>query len=94
MVKYYSNLNELFTILIYFRIYFISVMEKLNYSSLQCHKILQKCSMLICCSKKYFLLLSMLTHYHSKVYNSKEIDTCIQTKEISDSIQKFKLYFN
>ncbi len=61
IVKYYYNLKELFSFLIYFKIVFISVMIKLmfqqHYSSLQCHMILQnRSNMLIWCSINIFLL--------------------------------------
>jgi len=57
IVKYYNNLNELLCILIYFKMYCIPVMAKLNfqqhhYSSLQSNMIFRNHSnMLICCSR-------------------------------------------
>jgi len=53
IVKRYLKFKELFSIVIYLKIQlFIPVMAKLNfqhqYSSLQCHMILQKSNMRIC----------------------------------------------
>jgi len=45
MVKYYNNLKQWFSIWIYFKIYFISLMQSWIFSyyfSPQCHMILQK----------------------------------------------------